>query len=87
MKRDRQKVEALRTACFDRAKGRCEWPTCTAAPEHMAHITPRSLGGPDELWNVAALCVWHHDILDGRSHQGLSRELSVLLRAALGRWK
>jgi hypothetical protein len=38
----------------------------------------------DTISNVAMLCRVHHDLLDGRTHAGLRRELGILLTAWVG---
>ena len=38
---------------------------------NLAHIIPRSCGGPDDNWNLAHLCANHHFLFD---HGRLTRE-------------
>lgn len=83
---DRDRVASLREELIDRAHGRCEWSSCGEWGSDMAHLDGRGMGGSaqrDRLDNVAFLCRFHHDLLDGRSHAGLRREVVKLLRAAL----
>lgn len=41
--------------------GRCRWPGCDwRAGLEVHHLWPRSWGGTDELWNLAAVCPVHH---------------------------
>jgi hypothetical protein len=48
-------------AVFERDRWRCTVPACTARRNlHAHHVVFRSLGGPDEPWNVTTLCAWHH---------------------------
>jgi hypothetical protein len=52
----------------------------------MAHIVGKGMGGSREantLDNVIMLCRYHHDLFDGRTHEGLHRELAALLRSLL----
>jgi len=74
----------LRDTAVARSKGRCEWSGCVEPAEHMAHIDGSGMGGDpkgvrDELGNVAMLCVYHHDLLDGRQPMRL-HEIGNLLR-------
>lgn len=88
VKSEREHVATLREACITRASGRCEWPTCDAYGDHMAHLVSRGMGGSiaaDTLSNVAWLCRYHHDILDGRQHTGLRREVVALFSEYLAR--
>jgi hypothetical protein len=44
------------------------------------------MGGSKEantLDNVIMLCRYHHDLFDGRTHEGLKRELAALLRTLI----
>ncbi len=77
----------LREQVVERAGGRCEWAGCYDPGEHMAHITGIGAGGDptgvmDTLDNVAFLCVFHHDMLDGRRQMKLW-EVGELLRATI----
>lgn len=61
----------LRQQVIGRSGGICEWPRCVSPGEHMAHIRGIGRGGNpthtrDVISNVAWLCVYHHDQLDGR---------------------
>lgn len=72
----------LRAEAVERDGPMCVWPGCTFTHEHMAHIRGVGMGGGthrDYLENVAMLCRYHHDLLDGRSHHGLRREVARLL--------
>ncbi len=78
----------LRTSVVDRSGGTCEWPSCGVPAAHMAHIRGIGRGGDptgvrDNERNVAMLCVWHHDLLDGRVPMKL-REVEELLLAHIG---
>jgi len=40
--------------------GKCRWPGCDQRVGlEVHHLWPSSWDGPDELWNLAAVC-WHH---------------------------
>lgn len=61
----------LRAEVIARSGGRCEWSRCVSRGEQMAHIRGAGMGGVpsrDHVGNVAWLCVFHHDLLDGRGH-------------------
>ncbi|NNC41951.1 MAG: hypothetical protein HKO03_01770 [Acidimicrobiia bacterium] len=79
------KLSDLRLYVMDRAGGLCEWPSCTSRGEQMAHMRHRGMGGspnantPD---NVRWWCVYHHDLFDGRRHDGLVREMRAILLLA-----
>ena len=78
----------LRARLVARARGRCEWPACGDAGEHMAHIDGIGMGGrasADRLSNVALLCRFHHDVLDGRTISGRARAVRDLLAAWINR--
>lgn len=84
---DRDDVFALREALMERSNGRCEWPECPSWGTDMAHLIGRGMGGSaerDRIDNVALLCRFHHDLLDGRSHHQLRREILKLLRVGMG---
>jgi hypothetical protein len=52
----------------------------------MAHLEPKGMGGRksvNRLDNVIILCRYHHDLFDGRTHEGLKRELAALLRTLI----
>lgn len=67
---------SIRNAALARARGCCElckepgfsMPNGVYLETH--HINPLSEDGPDELWNVIALCPNHHR----RAHHGLDKE-------------
>ena len=70
-----------------RANFCCEWAGCTSMGVHMAHISGSGMGGDpkgirDTLHNVAFLCKFHHDMLDGRRRMSLW-EVGELLRATI----
>ncbi len=76
---------ALREQVVDRAAGVCEWSACGQAGAHMAHIEGSGRGGDptgvrDALSNVVFLCVYHHDLLDGRTKVFRLREIQELLK-------
>ena len=80
----------LRVQVMDRAGGRCEFPACSLPGElQMAHLRGSGMGGSkyrDTLENLAALCPYHHDWLDGRLlANGRRFDNEVVLRAALAR--
>jgi predicted restriction endonuclease len=64
--------------CVERAGGVCEWSDCDAEGKHMSHIDGLGIGGPDTLDNVMLLCIYHHDLLDGREMMR-QREVAYLL--------
>lgn len=75
---------ALRDAVFRRARGRCEWSRCTDYASDLAHIRGLGRGGNpdgsrDTLENCAALCRYHHDLLDGRQRMRLWEVESLLI--------
>ena len=60
----------------------CVWPNCRTVGEQLAHLRGVGAGGrpsADTLSNVALLCRFHHDLLDGRSHAGLRVAVGDLL--------
>ncbi len=69
-----------------RAGGLCEYAGCFEPAEEMAHLEGTGMGGresADVLDEVAMLCKYHHDLLDGRTHKGLRREHGRLLRETI----
>lgn len=73
----------LREEVVEISGGRCEWPGCVERMMELSHIHGIGMGGrrsADVLPNVAGLCRYHHDLLDGRTKQGLRYELGELLR-------
>ncbi len=67
-----ERRSGLRTSVVDRSEGVCEWSGCGGEGVHMAHIEGIGRGGDptgvrDKPENVAMLCVFHHDMLDGRA--------------------
>ena len=56
--------EALKAAVMTRAKGRCEVNDRDHPAQDVHHVVPRSLGGPDVLENLIAICRHHHDQVD-----------------------
>lgn len=79
-------VDELREQTRQRAGDRCEWSHCGAYGEQLAHLHHRGMGGSDqanEIGNVMWLCREHHDLLDGRTHAGLRREMVWCLRQIL----
>jgi predicted restriction endonuclease len=82
----------LREAAMVRDGWQCRWPGCyrvhsnTLDPLEMAHLEHRGMGGSRErntLDNVIILCRYHHALFDGRTHDGLHRELAALLRTLI----
>lgn len=67
---------SIRNAALSRARGSCEYcgepgfSTPLGVYLETHHIVPLSEDGPDELWNVIAVCANHHR----RAHHGLDRE-------------
>ena len=73
----------LRATVWEVSSGECEWSGCPARAAEMAHIHGIGMGGrpsADVLPNVAALCKFHHDLLDGRTDIARRYEISELLR-------
>lgn len=78
---DRTRGE-LRADVVEISAGICEWPGCKDPMKDLAHIHGIGMGGrpsADVLPNVAGLCRYHHDLLDGRTGRGLRYELGELL--------
>lgn len=85
-------LAVLRATVFMRDGG-CMWPGCDRRltdelgvnPIQLAHLTHRGMGGSRERntpENCVALCLLHHDCLDGRTGLGVLRyELNVMLKA------
>jgi hypothetical protein len=44
----------------DRDLHRCQVPGCSRRAAHAHHVVPRWRGGPDEPWNLVAVCACHH---------------------------
>lgn len=64
----------LRERRRQHARDRCEWPRCMSYGEQLAHLEHRGMGGDpsaNTFANVRWLCMFHHDIYDGRRHDGL----------------
>ena len=79
----------LRAAVVERSRGICEWSRCTTRGEQLAHIRGIGRGGNpdltrDTIENVSFLCVYHHDLLDGRQRMKLW-EIESLLCEVIGR--
>ena len=86
MKPRAERRSVLRARTVERDGPMCVWPGCPFPHEHMAHIRGVGMGGrpdADRLENVAMLCRFHHDLLDGRTHAGLRREVGMLLASYL----
>lgn len=81
---------ALHAEVFHRSQGICEWPPCKDPAEQLAHLTHRGMGGSklaNRASNAAAMCIRHHDLLDGRTALGTLRwELNELMRWAIEEW-
>ena len=84
----------LRKAALIRAGWKCEWlypegDRCMMPGKlEMAHLKGSGSGGSkyrDVLDNVAILCTYHHDWLDGRLHGGRRFDNEEILRVVLGR--
>lgn len=80
-------LSLLRVAAMERAGNTCEWPRCFSTDRlQLAHLLHRGMGGSEAantLGNVAILCGWHHDILDGRTVKGRRAEVATLLGSFL----
>lgn len=79
-------LRALRAQVVTLAGGLCEWPKCGKHGEEMAHLQHRQMGGSrkvNTIDNVAWLCKFHHDLLDGRTSMDRF-ELRTLLNVYLG---
>lgn len=76
-------IDELREQARRRNGDHCEWSHCGAYGEQLAHLHHRGMGGSElanRLNNVMWLCQMHHDLLDGRQHAGLRRELAYCLQ-------
>lgn len=75
----------LREQAFALAGWECEWPGCLIRDGLvLAHLNHRGMGGlnaANVVENVACLCTYHHDILDGRTVRGRRFEVCALLKA------
>ena len=84
-------ITDLRATVAEWTAGRCEWPGCRQYAAELAHVHGKGMGGrpsADTLDNLAFLCVYHHNLLDGRAHHGLRFEMGNLLAAYLqGGWR
>lgn len=74
----------IRQQIRQRSQGRCEWPLCLSPAVQVAHIRGKGLGGNpdgsrDVVSNLAHLCLFHHDMLDGRRRMKLWEVESLLL--------
>ena len=74
----------LRAAVQERSRGICEWSRCSTRGEQLAHLRGLGMGGNPDLTrdveaNVMFLCVYHHDILDGRQRMKLWEVESLLV--------
>lgn len=74
----------LRGLAVERSGGICEWSGCESPAAHMAHVEGIGLGGDpygkrDRLSNVVMLCVFHHDLLDGRTKNMRLAEIEKLI--------
>ena len=64
----------------------CAMPCCSTnwvVDGHMAHIRAIGMGGrrsADHIDNVVGLCVYHHDVFDGRHMQGRQTMLQDLIK-------
>ena len=66
----------------------CAWPHCPAPGAEVAHLTHRGMGGTsdptiNEVGNLALLCTYHHNLLDGRTTMSRRYEIGLLLRGYL----
>ena len=60
VEREKKRASKRRREVLLRNRGFCAFPGCTRAAEHDHHVTYRSRGGSDEVWNRLGLCVAHH---------------------------
>lgn len=75
---------ALRQEVAARSGGHCEWSLCVDAAIELAHIRGLGRGGNpdgtrDHIENLAGLCRFHHDLLDGRRRMKLWEVESLLI--------
>lgn len=78
----------VRAEVFERAAGRCEWPSCRNPAEQLCHLTPKGMGGTsradiNEADNLWAGCRNHHMIQEGETTRNRKYEVTELLRAYL----
>ena len=87
-----ERMTQLRLMAFMRAKNKCEWAGCNRSSQlQLAHIQGKGMGGNEKRKydpeNVAVLCMYHHDIYDGRSYKNSKYEIRMLLTDYLkGKW-
>jgi 5-methylcytosine-specific restriction endonuclease McrA len=93
-KSTKAELAELREAVFLRDGFRCKWPECGVEWKRgfagdtleLAHLQHRGMGGSRERNtpdNCITLCRRHHSLFDGRTHEGLHRELAALLRTLI----
>ena len=82
-------LSELREQALERANYKCEWAYCdnTHIRLELAHIQAIGMGGSKkrkfDIDNVCILCKHHHDIYDGRRHNGAGFAYRELLTAYL----
>lgn len=89
---DRAQRRAALRLTLEEYQGRlCAMPGCMTNwvdDGHMAHIKAIGMGGrrsADHIDNVVGLCVYHHDVYDGRHMQGRQTMLQDLIRYMIAR--
>jgi hypothetical protein len=85
-----ERMTQLRLMAFRRAKNKCEWAGCNSRSQlQLAHIHGKGMGGNEQRkydpLNVSVLCLYHHDIYDGRSYKNSKYEIRMLLTDYLKR--
>jgi len=86
---------ALRQLVLERDGWQCCYPGCRARKNlEVHHIRFRSRGGPDEPWNLAVVCVFHHELihagqiaLTGHAPMALGWTPPRLMREVLERYR
>ena len=81
-------LSELREQALERANYKCEWAECNDSSWlELAHIQAIGMGGNKnrkfDIDNVCILCKHHHDIYDGRRHNGAKFAYRELLTAYL----
>jgi hypothetical protein len=54
---------AVRQAVTARSGGRCEFPSCPSAFDHLHHRRRKSQGGKHDEETLMALCFRHHQLI------------------------
>jgi hypothetical protein len=61
----------------------CLMPGCSEPWAQKAHIVPSGMGGRPSTFeadNLVGLCVYHHDVFDGRQLEGRQLMLRTLMK-------